>query len=410
MEASWLRSLAGIVILLFIAFLFSYSRKDINRKTVICAFALQFLFGALVLYVPMGKEILTAVSDTFSNILLYANEGIRFMFGPELGGRSLGIIFAFHVLPIIIFFSALISILYYTGIMGWVIRVLGGLLRKATGVSKPESFCSAANIFIGQAEAPLVVKPFLATMTRSQLFAVMVGGMSTVAGTVIAGLAGIGVELKYLIAASFMAAPGALLMAKIILPETEETVENLEDLKIQVDDSVNVFDAAAAGAAQGLILALNVGAMLIAFIALIALLNGLIGWVGGLVGYPEVSLQLMLGYVFKPIAFLIGIPWSEAQIAGSFLGQKLIINEFVAYLDFVNYKDQLSEMSQVIITISLCGFANVSSIGILIGGIGSLAENRRHELAELGLKTVFAATLANLMSATIAGFFVALSA
>ena len=262
---------------------------------------------------------------------------------------------------------------------------------------------------MGQAEAPLVVKPFLKTMTRSELFAVMVGGMATVAGAIIAGLASIGIELKYLIAASFMAAPGGLLMAKMILPETEEPKNELAELKLESSGHVNVIDAAADGAGEGVKFAISIAAMLIAFIALIGLVNGILGGIGGWIGYPELTLQMILGYLFSPIAFIVGVPWSEAQIAGSFLGQKLILNEFVAYLDFLNYKSDLSEMTQVIVTFGLCGFANLSSIAILIGGVGSMAPSRRHDLAELGLKAVLAATLANLMSAAIAGLFVSLA-
>ncbi len=409
MDIDWIRSLIGITILLVLAFGLSTNRRAINKRTVISAFLLQFALGAMVLYWGHGKDILLSVSQTLSTVFDYATDGIVFMFGDQIGGKQLGFIFAVHILPVIVFFSSLIAVLYYLGVMGKLVSVFGGALRKITGTSKPESMCAAANIVVGQAEAPLVVKPFLKTMTRSELFAVMVGGMATVAGAIIAGLSSIGIELKYLIAASFMAAPGGLLMAKMILPETEEPKNELSELKLESAGHVNVIDAAADGAGEGMKFALSIGAMLIAFIALIGLINGLLGTIGGWVGYEELTLQVILGYLFSPIAFIIGVPWDEAQIAGSFLGQKLILNEFVAYLDFLNYKDQLSEMTQVIITFGLCGFANLSSIAILIGGVGSMAPERRHDLAELGLKAVMAATLANLMSAAIAGFFVALN-
>ncbi|NVK26052.1 MAG: NupC/NupG family nucleoside CNT transporter [Gammaproteobacteria bacterium] len=409
MEFAWLRSLIGIVVLLGLAVLLSSKRTHINPRTVISAFGLQFLLGALVLYWPTGKDILLAVSTTLSNIFSYAEDGIVFMFGEQIGGKSLGFIFAVHILPVIVFFSSLIAVLYYLGIMGKLISIFGGGLRKLTGTSKPESMCAAANIVVGQAEAPLVVKPFLPTMTKSELFAVMVGGMATVAGAIIAGLAGIGVELKYLIAASFMAAPGGLMMAKIFMPETNEPKNELEELSLEASNHVNVIDAAADGAADGMKFALSIGAMLIAFIALIGLFNGILGAVGGWFGYEGLTLQIILGYVFSPIAYIIGVPWSEAQLAGSFLGQKLILNEFVAYLDFINHKENLSELTQVVVTFGLCGFANLSSIAILIGGIGSMAPNRRHDLASLGLKAVLAATMANLMSAAIAGFFIAIT-
>lgn len=408
MEFDWLRSIFGIATLLLIAYLFSTNRKRINARTTISAFLLQFGLGAMVLYWEPGKDILLAVSSTLNNVFMYAEDGIVFMFGEQIGSKSLGFIFAVHILPVIVFFSSLIAVLYYLGVMGKAVSVIGGGLRYITRTSKPESMCAAANIVVGQAEAPLVVKPFLPTMTRSELFAVMVGGMATVAGAIIAGLAGIGIELKYLIAASFMAAPGGLLMAKIIMPETQETKNELSELNLKSSNHVNVIDAAADGAAEGMKFALSIGAMLVAFIALISLLNGILGAIGGVFNFDGLTLQLILGYVFAPIAFILGVPWSEAHLAGSFLGQKLVLNEFVAYLDFINHKDKLSEISQVIITFGLCGFANLSSIAILIGGIGSMAPERRHDLAELGLKAVLAATLANLLSAAIAGLFVSL--
>lgn len=408
MEFDWLRSIVGILVLLGIAYLFSANRKSINLRTVSAAFALQFFLGAMVLYWEPGKDILLAVSNSLNQVFSYAEDGIVFMFGEEIGGKNLGFVFAVHILPVIVFFSSLIAVLYYLGIMGKLISIVGGGLRKITGTSKPESMCAAANIVVGQAEAPLVVKPFLPTMTRSELFAVMVGGMATVAGAIIAGLAGIGIELKYLIAASFMAAPGGLMMAKIIMPETQEAKNDLEELNLARSAHVNVIDAAADGAAEGMKFALSIGAMLVAFIALIGLLNGVIGGVAGWFGHGDLTLQTILGYVFAPIAYVIGVPWNEAQVAGSFLGQKLILNEFVAYLDFMSQKEKLSELTQVIVTFGLCGFANLSSIAILIGGIGSMAPGRRHDLAELGLKAVLAATMANLMSAAIAGLFIVL--
>jgi CNT family concentrative nucleoside transporter len=293
--------------------------------------------------------------------------------------------------------------------MSVVIKVIGGGLKKLLGTSNPESMSAAANIFVGQTEAPLIVKPFIPTMTRSELFAVMVGGLASVAGSIMAGYAGLGVELKYLIAASFMAAPAGLMMAKILEPELDTPNQTLSDVKNDAEDYANVFDAAAAGASSGMKLAVNVGAMLLAFIALIALINGLIGFVGSLFGVDNLTLQMILGYIFQPVAWLIGVPWSEANLAGSFIGQKLVVNEFVAYLDFVNYKEQLSVSSQAIITFALCGFANLSSIAILMGGIGAMAPNRRPDIARLGLKAVLAATLANLMSAALAGIFLSLA-
>ncbi|MFT5163143.1 MAG: CNT family concentrative nucleoside transporter, partial [Alteromonadaceae bacterium] len=276
------------------------------------------------------------------------------------------------------------------------------------GTSKTESMSATANIFVGQTEAPLVVKPFIPTMTQSELFAIMVGGLASVAGSILAGYAGIGVEMKYLIAASFMAAPGGLLMAKLIMPETEQVRTDLAEIEAAQDQPVNVVDAAATGASNGMQLAMNVGAMLLAFVALIAMLNGLFGWVGALVGFPELSLQLILGYVFQPLAFLLGVPWEEANMAGSFIGQKMVINEFVAYFDLMANKDQLSAQTQAIVTFALCGFANLSSIAILLGGIGGMAPSRRKDIARMGFRAMLAASLANFMSAAIAGFFISL--
>ena len=314
--------------------------------------------------------------------------------------------FAFHVLPVIVFFSALIAVLYYIGVMELVIKFIGGGLQKLLKTSQAESMSATANIFVGQTEAPLVIKPFLPKMTRSELFAVMVGGLASVAGSVVAGYAGIGIYLKYLIAASFMAAPGGLLMAKMLVPETEQPNDNLDDMKTDAKEAVNVIDAAATGASNGMMLALNVGAMLLAFVALLAMVNGLLGGFGEWFGLQNLSLQLILGYVFQPVAYLIGIPWHEANMAGSFLGQKIIINEFVAYLDFITVADQLTTRTQAIITFALCGFANLSSVAILLGGMGNMAPSRRPDIAKLGMKAVLAGAMANLMSATIAGIFI----
>jgi CNT family concentrative nucleoside transporter len=293
--------------------------------------------------------------------------------------------------------------------MTWVIKILGGGLQKLLKTSRPESLSATANIFVGQTEAPLIVKPFIPSMTKSELFAVMVGGLATVAGSVMAGYVAIGVELKYLIAASFMAAPGGFLMAKMIVPETETPKQNLSDVMSDEEKPVNVIDAAASGASSGMHLALNVGAMLLAFVALIALLNGLLGGIGAWFDHPTLTLQEILGYVFAPVAWLLGVPWSEAVTAGSFIGQKLVVNEFVAYLDFMNYREGLSAHTQAIVTFALCGFANLSSIAILLGGLGGMAPSRRKDIARLGLRAVLAGSMANLMSAAIAGFFLSLA-
>ncbi|MFA0413666.1 NupC/NupG family nucleoside CNT transporter [Vibrio renipiscarius] len=427
-------SLVGMVVLIAIAFAFSSNRKAINFRTVGGAFAIQFILGAFVLYVPWGRDLLNGFSQGVSNVINYGNAGTDFLFGGLVSGKMFelfgggGFIFAFRVLPTLIFFSALISVLYYIGVMQWVIRILGGALQKALGTSRAESMSAAANIFVGQTEAPLVVRPFVPKMTQSELFAVMCGGLASVAGGVLAGYAQMGVPLEYLVAASFMAAPGGLLFAKILYPEVDKPQEDIQEAMDGGDDKpANVIDAAAGGAAAGLQLALNVGAMLIAFVGLIALVNGMLGGVGGWFGMPELTLELILGYAFSPLAFLIGVPMDEAVFAGSFIGQKLVVNEFVAYLNFTPYiphlvdgvliadtvvpstGEMISPKTMAIISFALCGFANLSSIAILLGGLGSLAPTRRSDIARMGIKAVLAGTLSNLMAATIAGFCLTLS-
>ena len=402
-------SVVGMFMLLAIAFAASTNRKAIKLRTVGIAFAMQVIIGGFVLFFDAGKNALASVSSAVSSVIGFANDGISFLFGPLASQDTLGFIFAIQVLPVIVFFSALVAVLYHLGIMAWVIKILGGGLQKLLKTSRTESLSATANIFVGQTEAPLIVKPFIATMTKSELFAVMVGGLATVAGSVMAGYVIIGIDLKYLIAASFMAAPGSFLMAKMIVPETETPKDNLADLDLDDEKPVNVIDAAASGAASGMHLALNVGAMLLAFVALIALLNGLLGGIGGWFDYPTLTLQEILGYVFAPVAWLLGVPWNEAILAGSFIGQKLVVNEFVAYLDFINYRDTLSAHTQAIVTFALCGFANLSSIAILLGGLGGMAPSRRKDIARLGLRAVLAGSMANLMSAAIAGFFLSLA-
>lgn len=410
-------SLLGIVVLLLIAFLLSNNKKAINFRTVAGALAFQIGIGALILYVPMGRTALLSAAEGVNAVINYGNDGINFLFAGLVSDKMFevfgggGFVFALRVLPPIIFFSALISVLYYLGIMQIVIRLLGGALQAVLGTSKSESMSAAANIFVGQTEAPLLVKPYIKSMTNSELFAVMCGGVASVAGAVMIGYAGMGVPLPYLIAASFMAAPGGLLFAKILHPQTETFKDELSE-EDEGEKPSNVIEAAAVGAFSGMQLAMNVGAMLLAFIALIAMLNGFIGWVASLAGFDGVTLQSLLGYVFQPLAWLIGVPWGqESQVAGSLIGQKLVVNEFVAYADFANYLKPetavvLSDKTIAIITFALCGFANLSSIAILIGGLGGMAPNRRGDVARMGIKAVIAGTLSNLMSAAIAGLFI----
>jgi CNT family concentrative nucleoside transporter len=419
---SILISFVGMFVLIGLAVLASTNRQSIRLRTVLGAFAIQLFFGAFVLYFPAGKSVLLAISTAVQRVIDYGNDGITFIFGGLNSDRMFelfdgsGFVFAVRVLPVIVFFSSLIAVLYHLGIMQWIINLMGGGLRRILQTSRAESLSATANIFVGQTEAPLVVRPYIQRMTQSELFAVMVGGLASVAGSVLAGYASLGVPLEYLIAASFMAAPGGLMFAKLIMPETEQPNEDLSatERDEQNDEKpVNVIDAAASGAASGLKLAMNVGAMLLAFVGLIALVNGLFGGVGGWFGFPELTLEMILGYLFAPLAFIIGVPWSDALVAGSFIGQKLVVNEFVAYLNFAPYLSEaapviISEKAKAIISFALCGFANLSSIAILLGGLGSLAPSRRSDIARFGLKAVLAATLSNLMSATIAGLFLSL--
>jgi CNT family concentrative nucleoside transporter len=404
-------SLLGIALLLAAGFLLSRHRSEIRWRTVGGAFAIQVIVGAFVLWVPWGKDFLIWITSGVNAVIEAGRQGSEFVFGSlSTGPDSIGFIFAFRVLPAIIFFSSLIAVLYHLKIMGFVIRIIGGAVQKLLGTSRAESFSAAANIFVGQTEAPLVVRPYIARMTKSELFAVMVGGLASVAGSILVGYVELGkeaggvIELKYLLAACFMAAPGGLLFAKLIVPETD-TPNNQVVTQEDGEEPVNVLDAAAVGASNGVKLALNVGAMLLAFIGLIAVLNLLLSTAGSWFGNPDLSLELILGWCFAPLAWIIGIPWGEALVGGSFIGKKLIVNEFVAYGDYVGVAGELSERTQAIITFALCGFANLSSIAILIGGLGSMAPSRRQEIARLGLLAVAAGTLSNLMSATIAGLF-----
>lgn len=409
---SLIMSIVGMFVLLFVAVLLSDNRKAINIRTVGGAFAIQFILGGFILFVPWGQALLNGMSNAVQNVINYGKDGINFLFGSIVNFTidGMGFIFAFQVLPTVVFFSSLISVLYYLGIMQLVIRILGGALRKLLRTSHAESMSATANIFVGQTEAPLVVRPYISKMTQSELFTVMCGGMASVAGGVLAGYAAMGVPLPYLIAASFMAAPGGLLFAKIIKPETQEPIEQIDVKDSEEDKPTNIIDAAASGAASGMQLALNIGAMLLAFIGLIALINGIFSGIGNWFGIENLTLEWVLGYAFSPIAFLIGVPWSEAEIAGSFIGQKLVVNEFVAYLNFAPMIPDLSDKTVAIISFALCGFANLSSVAVLLGGLGSIAPTRRHDIARFGIKAVAAGTLSNLMSATIAGFFLTLAA
>jgi len=406
-----LQSLLGMLFIILTGYLLSSERSKINWRIVLGAFGIQLAIGALVLYFPPGMQALEAVAGIVISVLGYAQAGINFMFGDFASGNH-GFVFALQVLPIIVFFASLIAVLYHLGIMERLVGLIGGLIQFVLGTSKAESMSAATNIFIGQSEAPIAIKPYLSSMSSSEIFAVMVGGMATVSGSVLGGYAAAGVDMRYLIAASFMAAPAGLMMAKLIKPGASDDSSDNFDVheEILTNRSANVIDAAATGALQGMQLAFAIGALLLAFIGLIALINGIIGWGGSFFGFENLTMQQILGYLFQPVAFLIGVPWEETRQVGSLLGQKFMLNEFIAYLDFVaNYQSELTPRTQAIVTFALCGFACLSSIAIVVGGIGMLVPERRAEMSQLGLLAVVAATLANLMSATIAGLMLTLS-
>ena len=400
--SSNLIALAGIAALLGIAFLLSTNRRAINLRIVGAAFALQVALAAFVLYSNVGQNMINAVSTAVLAVIGYSRAGIDMVFGPLADPDKIGLSFAINILPIIIFFSALMSVLYHLRIMEWIVKIVGGALHRIIGSGGIESMNAAANIFVGQTEAPLVVRPYLRGLTEPQLFAVMTSGVASVAGTVLAAYVLMGAEMKYLLAASIMAAPGGLLMAKLLMPDEDGVVRGREELKMERSQHENVILAAAVGASDGLRLAVNIGAMLIAFVALIALFNGLVGWIAGWFGV-ELTLQMILGWLFAPLMYLLSVPWAEAQAAGALFGEKLILNEFVAFSHLNDYLGDASERTRAITTFSLCGFANLSSIAILLGGLGVLVPEKRELIARFGLRAVAAGSLSNLMSAALAG-------
>jgi len=394
----------GIIVILIIAVLFSSNRKAIHLRVVAAAFVLQAAIAAFVLYFDWGRRAIAWLSTGVLAIISYSKAGIDMVFGPLANTDVVGFSFAINVLPIIIFFAALMSVLYHLRIMEWLVRIVGGALHRIIGTGSIESMNAAANIFVGQTEAPLVVKPYLKGLTDAQFFTVMVSGLASIAGTVLAGYVLMGAELKYLLAAAFMAAPGGLLMAKIIMPDDQYIPPGKhERLQMERSEHANVILAAASGTTEGLRLAVNIGAMLVAFVALIALFNGLVGGVFGLFGIEGVTLQLILGKVFQPLMFLLSVPWEEAEAAGALFGEKIILNEFVAFSHLNDYLAGMSPRTIAVSTFALCGFANLSSIAILLGGLGVLVPEKREVIGRLGIKAVLAASLSNLMSAALAG-------
>lgn len=422
--------LGGILAIIAIAILFSSNRRAIRPRVVIPAFLLQAGIALLVLKIPAGRDAISAMAAGVSDLLSYAQAGTDFIFGPlakaEIGGTS----FAISALPVIIFFASLVSILYYLGIMQFIVRWVGGGIEKVTGVSKVESLCAAANIFVGQSESPLVIRPYLAGLTPAQVFTVMTSGMAGVAGTILAAYASMGIKIDYLLAASFMSAPGGILMAKLMMPDTltpKELDKEIELSEARIsgrgpaallpegtpgepmpeashdeERPANIIMAAAQGAQTGVKLAVAVGAMVLAFVALVALANGLLGGIGNWFGYPGLSFQLVLGKILAPVMWLLNVPWSEAQAAGGLFGTKVVLNEFVAFID-LGQMTNLSPVTVAVVTFALCGFANFSSIAIQMAVTGTLAPNQRPVLARLGLKALMAGSLSNLMSAALVG-------
>ncbi len=432
----FLNSLIGVVAILFLAFLLSVGKKRIKLRIVSAAFALQLLMAFLVLGTETGRLVIRTMADGVSALLSYANEGTAFLFGAD---NPLANTFALGALPVIVFFASLVSILYHLGIMQRVVRWVGGAIGWVTGISKVEALGAAANIFVGQSESPLVVRPYLAALTPARLFTLMTVGMAGVAGTILAAYAGLlGSEyLPFLLAAAFMSAPGGILMAKIIMPDEDEEppvtegeialpkarissegpaalTEGGKSHEVEIAETfeegtkpANIIEAAAQGAQTGVKLAVAVGAMVLAFVALVALANGLLGSAGGLLGYPDLSFQQVLGWVFAPFMFLIGVPWTEAGTAGGLFGTKIVLNEFVAFIELGQLGPEvLSDRSRAIVTFALCGFANFSSIAIQMAVTGGLAPNQRPVIAKLGLRALAAGSLANLMSAALAGLFI----
>ncbi|SFS05970.1 NupC/NupG family nucleoside CNT transporter [Sphingomonas jatrophae] len=414
----YLIGLAGILLILGLAVLLSANRRAIRLRVVGAAFALQAAIAVIVLYMPAGRTALQWMAGGVANLLGYANAGTSFLFG-QLAADPLGKNFAIQALPVIIFFAALVSILYHLGVMQQIVRWIGGAIEQVIGVSKVESLCAAANIFVGQSESPLVIRPYLAGLTPPQLFTVMTSGMAGVAGTILAAYASMGIRIDYLLAASFMSAPGGILMAKLMMPDmpapepelplgtdTEEAELVLAEATHDEERPANIIMAAAQGAQTGVRLAVAVGAMVLAFVALVALANGLLAGLGNMVGVPGLSFERLLGFVFAPVMWLLNVPWREALVAGGLFGQKIVLNEFVSYISLGQQAANLSERTVAVVTFALCGFANFSSIAIQMAVTGSLAPNQRPVIAKLGIRALVAASLANLMSAALAGLLI----
>ncbi|HCH38700.1 MULTISPECIES: NupC/NupG family nucleoside CNT transporter [Leclercia] len=413
-----MRSLLGMAVLLAIAFLLSVNKRRISLRTVGAAFILQVAIGGIMLYFPPGKWLVEQAAIGVSKVMSYSDAGSAFIFGALVGPKmdtlfdGAGFVFAFRVLPAIIFVTALISLLYYIGVMGLLIRILGSIFQKALRISKIESFVAVTTIFLGQNEIPAIVKPFVDKLNRNELFTAICSGMASIAGSMLIGYAGMGVPIDYLLAASLMAIPGGILFARLLSPATEASQVTFDNLSFSDTPPKSIIEAAATGAMTGLKIAAGVATVVMAFVAIIALLNGMLGGIGGWLGIESLSLEGLFGYALAPLAWLMGVEWQDATLAGSLIGQKLAINEFVAYLNFSPYLQtagQLDVKTIAIISFALCGFANFGSIGVVVGAFSAVSPQRAPEIAQLGVRALVAATLSNLMSATIAGFFIGLA-
>lgn len=413
-----MRSIVGMAVLLIIAFLLSVNKKRISLRTTGAALVLQIAIGGIMLYFPPGKWLVEQAALGVHKIMSYSDAGSAFIFGSLVGDKmdvlfdGAGFIFAFRVLPAIIFVTALISLLYYIRVMGGLIRILGGIFQKALNISKVESFVAVTTIFLGQNEIPAIVKPFINRLNRNELFTVICSGMASIAGSMMIGYAGMGVPIDNLLAASLMAIPGGILFARILSPATEESKVTFENLSFTDTPPKSVIEAVASGAMTGLKIAVGVATVVMTFVAIIALINGIIGGIGGWFGYGNITLEGIFGWILAPLAWIMGVDWADASLAGSLIGQKLAINEFVAYLNLSPYLQPGSTLdvkTTAIISFALCGFANFGSIGVVVGAFSAISPQRAPEIAQLGMRALAAATLSNLMSATIAGFFIGLA-
>ncbi|MBK5911754.1 NupC/NupG family nucleoside CNT transporter [Rhodothalassium salexigens] len=404
---------AGVAALFAIAVALSANRRAINWRIVLSAFALQAGFAVIVLYLPWGQAALGSAALGVQEAINFTDRGTRFLFGDLYPEREGFFSVALNVLPVIVFVSSLASVLYYLRIMQAMMTVIGGGLRRVIGVTRVEAVCAAANIFIGMVESPLVIRPFLARLSHSQLFTVMGLGLSSVSGAILIGYASLGIDSGYLVAAAFMAAPGGIVMAKLLHPE-DDAPHAIDQDDVRADSfdpdnpPANLVQAAADGAMAGLRVAVAVGAMLICFVALLAMANALVGWVGGLAGLDGLTLEAILGWLLAPLMFLLGIPWEEAVAAGNLVGQKTILNEFIAFVQLAEIRDTLSEHTVAVVTFALCGFANLTALAIIMGGLGNLIPERRGEVSALGLRAVLCGSLSNLMSAALASILLSL--